>query len=283
MAKKGILLCGHGSRHKDGVDGFLKMAERIQQRHPDKIIEGGFLELSEPTFEQAIEKLYNQGVRDIVAVQAFLFTGVHLLLDIPLLMNQFMEKYKNLRIRMASYVGVCDELVELGCKRITEAEKKFPEFNRKEALLFGIGVGASVPDANGDIAKLNRLIWEKAGFDYSLIAFTSRMAKPSVAETARILTYLPHKTIVVLPMLFFNGIYLATAAKVIKGICSDTGKDFIFCDPFQSDDLILKAIERRMAEVVDGKIDLTKSFNREKAEKRAHNHGHNHSHGHTHH
>lgn len=282
MGSKGILLCGHGSRHPDGVSGFLEMAEKIQQRHPDKIIEAGFLELSKPTFESAIDKLYQQGVRDVIAVQAFLFTGVHLRLDIPLLMNQFMDKYDGLRIRMASYVGVCDELVELGCKRIAEAEADSPEYDRKEALLFGIGVGASVADANGDIAKLNRLIWEKAGFDYSLVGFTSRMAKPSVADSAKILSYLPHKTVVVLPMLFFNGVYLATAAKAIKTICGESGKSFVYCDPFQSDDLILEAMERRMNEVMDGEVDLTQDFDRAKAEERAHHHDHHHGHGHSH-
>lgn len=286
MSSKGILLCGHGSRHPDGVSGFLEMAEKIRQRHPDKIIEAGFLELSEPTFASAIDKLYEQGVRDIVAVQAFLFTGVHLRLDIPLLMNQFMDKYDGLRIRMASYVGVCDELVELACKRIAEGEAKSPEFDRREALLFGIGVGASVPDANGDLAKLNRLIWEKAGFDFSLVGFTSRMAKPSVAESANILAYFPHKTVVVLPMLFFNGVYLETAAKAIKETCGESGKNFVYCEPFQSDDLILEAMEHRMNEVIDGKVDLTQDFDRAKAEERAHNHDHHdhrHGHGHRHH
>ena len=282
MSKEGILLCGHGSRHPDGVSGFLTMAEQIQQRHPEKITEAGFLELSEPSIAEAVKRLYERGVRDVLAAQAFLFAGVHVRLDIPLLLAKSMEQYDGLRIRMASYVGVCDNLVKLGCKRIAEAEEEAPAYDRSEAVLFGVGVRASVSDANGDIAKLNRLIWEEAGFDHSLFAFTSRMAKPCVADAARIVNHLPHQIVVVLPLIFFNGVCLENAFSAIKDVCSDSGKTFVFCRPFHCDDLVLDAIEQRLHAVIDGKVDLTQNFDREKAETRCHGHHHGHDHGHHH-
>ena len=105
------------------------MAEQIQQRHPEKITEAGFLELSEPSIAEAVKRLYERGVRDVLAAQAFLFAGVHVRLDIPLLLAKSMEQYDGLRIRMASYVGVCDNLVKLGCKRIAEAEEEAPAYD----------------------------------------------------------------------------------------------------------------------------------------------------------
>lgn len=265
MDVEGVLFCGHGSRHPDGVGGFLEMVEKFRLRHPGKTIEAGFLEFAEPTLTSAIDRLYAQGVRDVVAVPAFLFTGIHLRGDLPLLMKQSMEQYTGLRIRMAPCIGVCGELVELACQRIAEAEAQSAKFDRREALLFGIGVGSSVPDANGDIAKLNQLIGEQAGFAYSLLGFASSMVRPPVAESARLLSYLPHKTVLALPLLLFSGAYLENSLATLEKTCRESGKTLVVGEPFQSDALVLGAMEQRMEEVFAGKVDLVHSFDREEA------------------
>jgi sirohydrochlorin cobaltochelatase len=273
MGTEGILICGHGSRHPDGVAGFFEMVEKIRRRHPTKTVEAGFLEFSQPSLASAVDKLYAGGVRNIVAVPAFLFTGIHLRQDLPLLLHQCMEERAGLEIRMASSIGVCDELVELACQRIAQAEAQAAEFDRGAALLFGIGVGASIPDANGDIAKLNQLICEKTGFGYALLGFASPVAKPTVAESARILSYLPHPIVVVLPLLIFSGAYLENSIMTLEKICREAGKTLVVGGPFQSDALILGAMEQRMAEVFAGKVDLLRDFNSENAWKGDSRHG----------
>ncbi len=261
-------MCGHGSRHPDGVDGFLEMVEKFRHRNPGRAVEAGFLEFAEPTLSSAIEKLYAQGARDIIAVPAFLFTGIHLRGDLPGLMVQSMEKYAGLRIRMAPGIGVCEELVELGCQRIIEAKAKSAGFDHREALLFGIGVGSSVAEANGDIAKLNQLVCERAGLAYPLLGFASSIVKPRVADSAEILSYLPQKTVLALPLLIFNGAYLEASVATLGKTCRESGKTLVVCDPFQSDTLILGAMERRMDEVLTGGIDLVQGFDREMAGER---------------
>ena len=61
MSKKGILLCGHGTRVKRGEEAFKKFAAEFAQRVPQYEVEPGFLELSVPDFEVGIKRLVAKG------------------------------------------------------------------------------------------------------------------------------------------------------------------------------------------------------------------------------
>ncbi|MBN4074142.1 sirohydrochlorin chelatase [bacterium AH-315-E10] len=265
----GILLCGHGSSHEDGVSGFLKLLKRFQERHPNDIVEGGFLELSIPLIESAAAQMYEQGVRDMVALPVFLFTGVHLRLDIPLLMTELMDRHEGLKIRMGSYIGVCDELVELCAKRIDQVLAVNADVDRADSLIFGIGVGASVLEANDDIVELTQLMQKKAGFSHSAHAFISPLGKVSISEALDDIMQLPQKHVVVVPLFLFNGIYLEDAFRQIQAHDVSLEKKFVICESFNSDDSVLDALQRRYEDVIDGTVDLTQKFDREKAETRA--------------
>ncbi|MFA8435883.1 MAG: sirohydrochlorin chelatase [Marinifilaceae bacterium] len=277
--QQGLLICGHGSRNKEGVKAFEDLAVKMRERHPEKLIEHGFLELSIPTFEDGIRKLYDQGAREIIALPVFLFTGVHLKFDIPYQMKALEEKFEGLTIKLGSYIGVCQQLVNLSEKLICKAEEEI-RADRKDSCFLALGIGASVAEANGDIAKLTRLVMENSNFGFCTNAFISRMASPSIPDTLDLLKHLPFKRIVMVPFIFFTGVYMDRIHDMVSKFMQETDKEVILTETFGSDDLVLDALEMRLQEVLDGKVDLTQNLD---PNAEHHHHHHDHDHGHSHH
>lgn len=248
MTEQAILLCGHGSRKKEGVEGLKELTEKMQKRYNDTLVRYGFLELSQPSYYDAIKDLYDKGIRDIVALPVFLFPGIHLNYEIPGEMNKYQQEMDGLRIRMAPHIGICDQLIDLAEKRIIEAEKTYfkDHIDPGNDLLLVTGVGASITEANADIAKATRLIWEKTGFGFAEYAFISRMTFPSVTEVLQMIKHLPFQRLVVFPMLLFPGVYLDKIFMAIEDFKTQTQKEIAFAEPFGIDEILIDILESRI-------------------------------------
>ena len=281
MCKKGVLLCGHGTRVKRGEEAFKQYAGEFAKLLPDYEVEAGFLELSQPDFEQGVKSLAGKGVKEIYALPVFLFTGVHIQKDIPCMLYQLQAKY-NVSIKLAHYIGDCDDMIELSndlLGKVGDAVKG----KEKETLFFGLGVGASNPAANGDLARLTRMVQEANKFPFALNGFCSRMTYPSVADALSICENLPYKNIVVVPYIFFPGVYMDKALDLFKALEEKRSDINISVTPLLSEsDVLVQILIKRLKSVESGEVDLITSVDKETLENYEPHH-HNHGHGHHHH
>src|SRR3546814_5813276 len=77
--------------------------------------------------------------------------------------------------------------------------------SRHDTLLMVVGRGASDPDANSNVAKVMRLLWEGFGFGWGETCYsgvTFPLVEPGLEHAAR----LGYKRIVVFPYFLFTGI-----------------------------------------------------------------------------
>jgi len=279
MSKKGILLCGHGTRVKRGEEAFKQFAAEFSQRVPQYEVEPGFLELSKPDFEAGVKRLVANGVTEIIALPVFLFTGVHIQKDIPCMLYQCGEKY-DVSIKLANYIGDCDDMVRLSNALI---ETAVPEELKEEVantLLFGLGVGASKPEANGDLARLTRMVQESNRYGFAINGYCSRMTYPSVAEALRICDHLPYKNIVVVPYVFFPGVYMDKALALFAEFAENHPDRKVYVSPLLSETKLLGDIlMKRLKSVEAGEIDLISQVDRSVLENyQPHHHHHHHGH-----
>jgi sirohydrochlorin cobaltochelatase len=72
-------------------------------------------------------------------------------------------------------------------------------------LLVVVGRGTNDPDANSNISKLARMLWEGMGFGWAEIAF-SGVAHPRVEAALRRAARLGFRRIVVFPYFLFTGV-----------------------------------------------------------------------------
>ncbi|HVI45278.1 MAG TPA: sirohydrochlorin chelatase [Chitinophaga sp.] len=249
--KQGILICGHGSRDKEGVAHFRVLVEKLQQRYPDYIVDYGFLEFAHPVYAAAVERMYQAGVRHIIALPAILFAGGHAKNDIPYEMNSLQQQYPDLTITMARHLGITASLLQLSKLLIEEAESQATPLPREEACLLLIGRGTNDPDANSDVAKLTRMLWEGMGFAFATTAYIG-VARPLLTDALPVLEHLPYKRIVVLPVFLFTGVLLKRIYENVAAHQQLSSKQYRCTQSYGSHEWLLQAFDERIQEALEG-------------------------------
>jgi sirohydrochlorin cobaltochelatase len=206
---KGILICGHGSRSAEAFEDFKTVVEKYKALHPTIIVAYGFLEFSKPIFADAVQSLYEQGVREIDALQLFLFSGKHISSDVPQKLQKIESNYSDLKIIIHEPIGKYNSLMEL----LTKSVLPFVNINKRQALIT-VGVGASVNEANKQVTDLSLQLAKAVEITNLRISFMSTMAKPNFEETITELANTEVEEIIVVPLLLFNGVYYSSILKL---------------------------------------------------------------------
>lgn len=250
--KEGILLCGHGSRRPNAVTSFKKLVSILRARYENSYeVDYGFLEFNHPTYEAAVERMYLNGVRKIYALPVILFAGSHAKNDIPYELNTLQSYHDDLSIHMGKHIGVSSFLLDLAKKRIEETEAKFGAIDRKDTCLVVVGRGTTDSDANSDVAKLTSMLWDGMGFGFATTGY-SGTAYPKVDECLSMVNKLGFKRTIVIPFFFFTGVLLERIYSSVTHQQAKSENEFIYTDPFGTDELILQAFDERLEEAKNG-------------------------------
>ena len=205
LSNPAVLLIGHGTRLAAGVTEFHHLANQLQQALPDRTCLAGFLELVEPSVPDALEKLRQQGFRHITALPALLMAAGHVKNDLPALLKIFQDAHPEMRVSFGADLGVHPNLLQVARERIESVEAEFGvDYQRKDTLLLVIGRGSSDSDANSNISKITRILWEGMGFGWAETAYTA-VAAPLMADALERTYHLGFKRVVVFPYLLFTG------------------------------------------------------------------------------
>jgi sirohydrochlorin cobaltochelatase len=216
MEKLGVMLCGHGSRNRKAVTEFAALSQALRDKLPQYPVEFGYLEFAQPIIREGLDKLRAQGVDRILAVPGMLFAAGHAKNDIPSVLNAYAAETAT-RIDYGKDLGIDPKMLRAAADRIEEAITQAGDHvSKHETLLLVVGRGASDPDANSNVAKVTRMLWEGFGFGWGETAYsgvTFPLVEPALEQVAK----LGFKRIVVFPYFLFTGvlvqrIYMATDA-----------------------------------------------------------------------
>jgi len=300
--KKGIMVCGHGSRDKDAEVEFALVAEGLRKRFPDMPVEYGFLEYSAPNIHMGLNSLIEQGVNHIYAVPGMLFAATHAKNDIPSVLTTFEEKNEGLQVTYGKELGLQDPMIKAFEARIYESlglDADNPPADLYDTMLVVVGRGTSDTEANAEAAKLTRIVSENMGFGWADTVY-SGVTYPSVGVGLEKLLKLDYKRIVVAPYFLFTGRLIKRISGYIDKVAKENPNvEFINTPYLRDHDKVIDAFEVRVRDIMENKIvdeDLMSTFKRRlaagevevhhhHAEFQApdeHSHSHEHSHGHSH-
>jgi sirohydrochlorin cobaltochelatase len=202
----GVMLCGHGSRNQLAVGEFADLTDDLRARLPGVAIEYGYLEFADPVIHHGLDRLREQGLTRILAVPGMLFAAGHAKNDIPSVLNTYAAAHPGLEIVYGRELGVDLKLLRAAGDRIEEGLSASPrKIARAETLLMVVGRGASDPDANANVAKVARMLWEGMGFGWAEVAYsgvTFPLVTPALEHAAK----LGYRRIVVFPYFLFTGV-----------------------------------------------------------------------------
>ncbi|MFI6781305.1 uroporphyrinogen-III C-methyltransferase [Micromonospora sp. NPDC050276] len=228
----GLVIVGHGTRSAAGVDQFTALVRRVRARGDIGDVEGGFIELSRPPLTDAVGALVARGHRALVALPLVLTGAGHGKGDIPAAMAREQQRHPGLTYRYGRPLGphpllheALEQRIDAALAGADRAGTELAGADRAGTELAGadragtelagadragtwvalIGRGSTDPDANAEVAKVARLLWEGRGYAGVEPGFIS-LAQPSVPAVLERLRRLGARRIVVAPYFLFAGV-----------------------------------------------------------------------------
>lgn len=201
-----LLLAGHGTRSQAGVAEFGALIERVRRQAGDRLpaVDGGFIELSAPPVGEVVSRMMPEGSGpwEVVAVPLVLTAAGHGKGDIPAALAREQVRHPGLSYRYGRPLGPHPVLLDVLAARIDAALAGEP---REGTHLVLVGRGSTDPDANAEVAKVARLLWEGRGYEAAELAFIS-LTQPSVPVALERARKLGAHRIVVAPYFLFPGV-----------------------------------------------------------------------------
>ena len=249
----GVMVCGHGSRDEEAVNEFQSVARGIKERLPQYETDWGFLEFATPVIRTGLDALREKGIRKVLAVPGMLFAAGHAKNDIPSVLNAYQAKNPGLSISYGRELGIDLKLIRAAGDRVEEAlQKAGDRITREKTLLMVVGRGASDPDANSNVAKVTRMLWEGLGLGWAETAYsgvTFPLVEPGLEHAAR----LGYKRIIVFPYFLFTGVLIKRIYHYTDIVAAKHPEiEFVKASYLNDHPLVLDAFAERVEEIRNG-------------------------------
>lgn len=195
-----LVIAGHGTRVNAGAEAAHQLVERVRGLLPGVRVEAGFVELTPPTIDQALDEVLATAPAAVV-VPLMLGTGGHVREDIPEAIDAAKAHHVDATVVRTRHLGSPSALIRAVHARIAEARRDWPA---EETDVLMVGRGCSLTEANADHVRLSRVIFETGGYHQVLSGFI-QVVRPSVPDILEQYYASGSRRIVVMPHFLFTG------------------------------------------------------------------------------
>jgi sirohydrochlorin cobaltochelatase len=234
-----LMLMGHGTKSPRGQAQFLELVDLARQRF-DGQVQGGFIELAQPSMFEAVDELARSGINDLIIAPVILLPAGHLKDDAAELARHVRANWPNISVHLASDLGTNNELLDCFNQRINVVS------DDADGILV-VGRGSTDATANAELHAITRLIAETRDYPITQTAFIS-LAPPTVTAGLEQLVKLGAHHIVVAPYFLFHGVLLDRIAQEALRWGADTGHRITVSAELGPDPLVLDALWLRIRE-----------------------------------
>ncbi|MFC6837521.1 CbiX/SirB N-terminal domain-containing protein [Halomarina ordinaria] len=251
-----VLLVGHGSRREQSNEQVRTLAADLEGRLGVPV-DAGFLELATPSIADAIDGLASSASR-VSVVHLSLFAASHVKNDVPLAVGRARRDHPGLTIHNGAHLGVHPALVDLLDDRASAVEAALGvDREADDVAVVLCARGSSDPDANGDVHKLARLLYEGRAFDRVEASFVG-VTDPRLRETLHAVARHRPDAVVVLPYMLGDGVLTGR----IRDGAAEFDDDYPYvdaaaADPLGTDDRLLAVLGDRWQEARTGSVEMS--------------------------
>jgi sirohydrochlorin cobaltochelatase len=107
-----ILIFSHGSVLCGAEQNLLALAQRMRERGDAAIVEVGFLNYTEPSFETAVQRCAGLGATRILIAPYFLIAGKFVVQDLPRHIETAKEAHPGIEFVTADAIGFHDAMAD---------------------------------------------------------------------------------------------------------------------------------------------------------------------------
>jgi sirohydrochlorin ferrochelatase/(2Fe-2S) ferredoxin len=251
-----VLLVGHGSRREKSNEQVRTLAADLERRLGVPV-DAAFLELAEPSIEDAVAGLAPT-VSALTVVHLSLFAASHVKNDVPLAVQRARSEYAGLEINNGAHLGIHPALVDLLADRAAAVEGDLGvDRERDDVAVVLCARGSSDPDANADVHKLARLLYEGRGFSRVEASFIG-VTEPVLSETLHDVAKQRPDAVVVLPYMLGDGVL---TGRIREGAVEfDANYPYVDAaagDPLGTDARLLDVLGDRWQEARSGSVEMS--------------------------
>ena len=255
MTTVGVMVCGHGSRDIDAIEEFQRLVHGLAGRLPAYPLESGFLEFARPILREGLDRLRGHGVDHVLAIPGMLFAAGHVKNDVPSVLNAYAAEH-GIRIDFGRDLGIDPKLLAAAGDRIEAALATRDEQSREHTLLAVIGRGTSDPDANGNVAKVARMLWEGMGFGWAEVGY-SGVAHPRIEALLERAVRLGFRRIVVFPYFLFTGVLVQRVYAQTEAVAARHPEiEFLKAGYLNDHPLVLDTFVERIQGIATGDVNM---------------------------
>ncbi|MEC8287580.1 MAG: CbiX/SirB N-terminal domain-containing protein, partial [Pseudomonadota bacterium] len=215
-------------------------------------------------------------------------------------------KYPKLKITYSRELGIDNLMIKAASERIIESiDSAKLKIDKHDSMLLVVGRGASDPDANSNISKITRLLWEGIGFGWAETAY-SGVTFPLVSPALEKIVQVGYKRIIVFPYFLFTGILVDRIYKSVDEVSKVHSNIEFLKAPYLNDHpKVIETFCDRVIDVIDGDINMNCQLCKYREQVlgfedevglaqeshhhhvegggQSHDHNHDHTHDHSHH
>ncbi|MFQ5958090.1 MAG: sirohydrochlorin chelatase [Alphaproteobacteria bacterium] len=256
MSETMVMVCGHGSRDTRAIREFEALATGLAQRLPDYTVTHGFLEFARPIIREGLDALREAGAKRILAVPGMLFAAAHAKNDIPSVLNRYDAEHPGVSVDYGRELAVDLKLLRAARDRIEAAEARAnatgAPIDRADTCLVVVGRGASDPDANSNVAKVMRMLWEGMGFGWAEVCY-SGVTFPLTDRAFDRVTRLGFGRVIVFPYFLFTGVLVKRIYRhADEAAARHRHVEFVKAGYLNDHPLVFDTFIDRLNEILDG-------------------------------
>ena len=191
------------------------------------------------------------------------------------------------QILLARDAGVDPSMLRAAQARVQHAlEAASDPLELQDTLLLVIGHGSIDTDANSNLMKMSRMVWEGLGFGWAEVTYVNG-AFPSIEQTLDRAGRMGFKNIVVLPYVIIGDHTIDGIPDRIAAVVDDTeSTKVIYAERLGAEDNVVRTLVERVREAIAGNAKSVMNcqlctYREQVLAIEAHDH-HDHSHGHDH-
>jgi len=119
-----IIIVGHGSpkENSNKLEDLAKALSITLKKNPEDI-KYAYIKFGKPSIEESITECIRENAKTIIIHPLFLFSGAHVIYDIPEIIKKFRKNYPLIDIICTKPLGFHEKLLEIIKERIDEIKQ----------------------------------------------------------------------------------------------------------------------------------------------------------------
>lgn len=249
----GVLLISHGSRDVRARADFQEQVFAVRAALPEKEVRAAVLEFPGedlPSIRDAAATLVRDGFYRLVVLPMFLFDAGHVRTDIPAELARARQDIKGIGIDVLPQIDVSDGLLDVLIARLGDLQAG----NKgSECAALIVGAGTSSANANAELYRVGRLLWERKAAALVEVAFVS-LTSPSIADGLARCAMLGARQVVILPYFLNTGVLARRILPAAEKVGSDLGLSVRVAAEIGAHPALIDALAARLNGAISGDL-----------------------------